>query len=90
MGNVVNLNRFRKRVEREASAKQADANRSRFGRTKAERSAEEKRTSRAQEILDQHRIDHEELPLSRPSLSDRSSSLATRPASAWKRLSGTA
>ncbi|MDE2378969.1 DUF4169 family protein [Bradyrhizobium sp.] len=62
MGKVVNLNRFRKRVEREASAKQADANRARFGQTKAERSAEAKRTARAQEKLDQHRIDREELP----------------------------
>ena len=40
MGNVINLNRFRKRAEREASAKQADANRAKFGRTKAERSAD--------------------------------------------------
>ena len=62
MGNVVNLNRFRKRAEREASAKQADTNRARFGRNKAERSAEEKRTSREEELLDQHRIDREELP----------------------------
>jgi len=62
MGNVVNLNRFRKRAQRDASAKQADANRARFGRSKADRSAEEKRTSRAKEILDQHRIDREELP----------------------------
>ena len=41
MGNVINLNRFRKRAERQATAKQADANRTKFGRTKAERSAEE-------------------------------------------------
>jgi hypothetical protein len=62
MGNIINLNRFRKRAEREASAKQADANRAKFGRTKAERSAEAKRTSRAKEHLDQHRIDREEQP----------------------------
>jgi uncharacterized protein DUF4169 len=62
MGNVINLNRFRKRAEREALTKQADANRAKFGRTKAERSAEEKRTSRAKEHLDQHRIDREEQP----------------------------
>lgn len=62
MGNVINLNRFRKRVEREASAKQADANRAKFGRTKAERSAEEKRADQATELLDQHRIDREEQP----------------------------
>ena len=34
MGDVVNLKRFRKRTEREQSAaKQADANRARFGRS---------------------------------------------------------
>ena len=37
MGDVVNLKRFKKRSEREQSAKQADANRARFGRTKSER-----------------------------------------------------
>ncbi len=35
MGDVVNLKRFKKRAERGASAKQADANRARFGRTKS-------------------------------------------------------
>ena len=34
MADVVNLKRFKKRNEREQSAKQADANRARFGRTK--------------------------------------------------------
>lgn len=62
MGNVINLNRFRKRAEREALAKQADANRAKFGRTKAARSVEEKRADQAKEHLDQHRIDHEEQP----------------------------
>ena len=62
MGNIINLNRFRKRVEREASAKQADANRTKFGRTKAERSAEEKRAAQAKRHLDQHRIEGEEQP----------------------------
>jgi hypothetical protein len=62
MGNVINLKRFRKRTERAASEKQADANRARFGRTKAERTLEKTRTSRAKELLEQHRIDHEEMP----------------------------
>ncbi|MDE5445182.1 DUF4169 family protein [Bradyrhizobium sp. CSA207] len=62
MGNVINLNRFRKRAEREVSAKQADVNRAKFGRTKAERSAEKTRADQAKEHLDQHRIDREEQP----------------------------
>jgi hypothetical protein len=57
MGEVVNLRRLRKRGEREQSAKQAEANRVRFGRSKAERAADERRAQRASELLDQHRID---------------------------------
>jgi hypothetical protein len=60
MGDLVNLKRFRKRVEREQSAKQADANRARFGRSKSERILDDKRTSRANDLLDQHRIDGED------------------------------
>ena len=60
MGDVVNLKRFKKRTEREQSAKQAVANRSRFGRTKSERVLEEQRTKRANDLLDQHRIDGED------------------------------
>ena len=59
MGNLVNLNRFRKRSEREQATKHADANRARFGRSKAERQADERRAQRASELLDQHRIDDE-------------------------------
>jgi len=59
MGKLINLKRIRKRIEREASAKQADANRARFGRSKAERIQEDKRTNRAATLLDQHRIESE-------------------------------
>jgi hypothetical protein len=57
MGELVNLKRFKKRGEREQSANKAEANRARFGRSKAERAADERRAQRANEILDQHRID---------------------------------
>ncbi|MEA2869745.1 MAG: hypothetical protein QOE39_4460 [Bradyrhizobium sp.] len=60
MGDVVNLKRFKKRTEREQAAKQADANRTRFGRTKSERVLDELRASRANDVLDQHRIDGED------------------------------
>jgi hypothetical protein len=60
MGDVVNLKRFKKRAEKAQSAKQADANRARFGRTKSERVLEERRTNRADDLLDQHRIDGED------------------------------
>jgi hypothetical protein len=60
MGDVVNLKRFRKRTERAQSAKQADANRARFGRTKSERVMDEGRTKSASHLLDQHKIDGED------------------------------
>ena len=60
MGDIVNLNRFKKRAERQQSAKQAEANRARFGRTKSERSIDQQRTDRANNLLDQHRIDGED------------------------------
>jgi hypothetical protein len=60
MGDVVNLKRFKKRIERDQSAKQADANRARFGRTKSERVLDKRRANRTDELLDQHRIDGEE------------------------------
>jgi Domain of unknown function (DUF4169) len=57
MGDVVNLKRVKKRNEREQSARQADANRARFGRTKAERAGDEHHNDRASDLLDQHKID---------------------------------
>jgi hypothetical protein len=60
MGDLINLKRFKKRTEREQAATQADANRVRFGRTKAQRALDERRTQRANEVLDQHRTDGED------------------------------
>jgi len=60
MGDVINLKRFRKRAERDQAAKEADANRTRFGRTKSERDVEKRLAKRARDLLDQHRIDGED------------------------------
>ena len=60
MGDLVNLKRFKKRNERTQAAKVADTNRIRFGRTKSERALDEQRASRANDHLDQHRIDGED------------------------------
>jgi Domain of unknown function (DUF4169) len=62
VGNVVNLKRFKKRGERAQSAKQADANRARFGRTKSERARDAERAKRGRDLLDQHRIESEDAP----------------------------
>jgi len=60
MGNLVNLNKFKKRAAREQSERQVAANRARFGRTRSERAIDELRASRAENLLDQHRIDSED------------------------------
>ena len=60
MGDVINLKRFKKRAEKQQSAKQAEVNRTRFGRTKSERLLDQRRTERANDLLDQHRIDGED------------------------------
>jgi hypothetical protein len=60
MGDLVNLKQFKKRASRERSEQEAAANRARFGRTKSERALDEARTSRAGDLLDQHRIDGED------------------------------
>ncbi|CCE11999.1 conserved hypothetical protein [Bradyrhizobium sp. STM 3843] len=60
MGDVINLKRFKKRMERDEAAKTADANRARFGRTKAERATDAQRKMRAEELLDQHLIKGED------------------------------
>ena len=60
MGDVVNLKRFRNRLERQQAAQRAEANRARFGRSKSERRADEKGKERAKGFLDQHRLDGED------------------------------
>ena len=60
MGDVVNLRQFKKRAARDQSEKEAAANRARFGRTKSERLLDKRRTGRAEDLLDQHRIDGED------------------------------
>jgi hypothetical protein len=57
MGNIVNLKRFRKRVERDEAAKESEANRARHGRTKSERILQAAGAQRANDLLEQHRID---------------------------------
>lgn len=60
MADVVNLKRVKKRAAREKDAKLADANRARFGRTKAERARDDQRASRANEQLDQHKLNDQD------------------------------
>jgi hypothetical protein len=57
MGDLINLNKFRKRAEKERSEQHAASNRAKFGRTKSEREREEARSERARDLLDQHQID---------------------------------
>lgn len=57
MGDVVNLNRFRKAKEKAAREAQAAANRTRYGRTKDQRAREKEEATRAAKDLDSKKID---------------------------------
>lgn len=59
MSDIINLKKFRKRVSRENSAKQAEINRVRFGRTKAERTLAKSQNERSESLLNQHHLDGE-------------------------------
>ena len=52
MGDIVNLNRYRKAQARAEKEKQAEENRIRFGRPKAETQARRKEEDRAKRDLD--------------------------------------
>ncbi len=56
-GNVVNLNKFRKKKQRDQKTKQADANRVRHGRTKAQKERELADRERAARLLGGKRLE---------------------------------
>lgn len=55
--NVVNLNRFRKKKQREDKAKRAEINRVRHGRTQAEKDRERMDRERAARLIDGKRLE---------------------------------
>ncbi|HYI69645.1 MAG TPA: DUF4169 family protein [Skermanella sp.] len=57
MGDVVNLNRFRKAKEKAAREAQAAANRTRHGRTKDQRTREKDEAARIAKELEGKKID---------------------------------
>lgn len=57
MGDVINLNRFRKARDKAARAGEADANRRKFGRTKAEKTVEEQDAAQRKALLDGAKLD---------------------------------
>ena len=59
MGDVVNLNQYRKKRERAERAQKRAANRARSGRTKAEKQVSQAEGTRGDAVLDGKRLDHE-------------------------------
>jgi hypothetical protein len=57
IADIINLNRARKAKARVDKAAQADANRARFGRTKAEKAADDAEAARLKRDLDGARRD---------------------------------
>lgn len=60
MSEPINLNRFRKSRDKADKIKQAEENRVRFGRTKADRELEKARASKAGKHLDGHLLNDDE------------------------------
>jgi hypothetical protein len=59
MGEIVNLRRARKALERRKDEARAEENRVRFGLSKAERQLSEKIKTQAERRLESHRLDGE-------------------------------
>jgi hypothetical protein len=57
MADIVNLNQYRKKRDRQTAAKEAAENRVRFGRTKAERSKGRREADKAAKDLDDKRLE---------------------------------
>ena len=59
MADIVNLRRARKDKARQQRASEADANRRRFGRTKAEKAADKDAEERARRDIDGKKIERD-------------------------------
>ena len=57
MGDVVNLNQYRKQRSRAVSQKRASENRVRFGRTRSEKELARARADKAARDLEQKKLD---------------------------------
>jgi hypothetical protein len=57
MAEIINLRRARKDKQRRDKASEADDNRRRFGRTRAEKAADEAAAARSRRTLDGKRLD---------------------------------
>jgi hypothetical protein len=57
MADIVNLNQYRKKRDRQAAAKEAAENRVRYGRTKAERAKGRRESEKATKDLEDKRLE---------------------------------
>ena len=62
MGDLVNLNKFRKAKQRRAEEVQAGINREKFGRTKAETKSDRQTRDKADKLLDGAKIPDDDKP----------------------------
>ena len=60
MGEVVNLKRHKKRIARDRAAKDAQENRARHGRTRAQRQHDQEQDRMLNSVLDHHRLGEDE------------------------------
>ena len=60
MGDLVNLNKFRKAKQRRTEEAQAGINREKFGRTKAQTKRDQKSREESEKLLDGAKVDEED------------------------------
>lgn len=62
MGDIVNLNKFRKKKNRSSSEKQAKENRVAFGRTGSQKKADADKENKHQTSIDNRKLSKKKLP----------------------------
>lgn len=60
VGNVINLNKQRKLRRRTAKERQSQENRAKFGRTKAEKASDDRRSRENEHVVEIHRLDDDD------------------------------
>jgi hypothetical protein len=66
MADIVNLNKARKDKARRERDSEADANRRRFGRTRAQKQADRDVETRARKTIDDRRLEPGDTPADKP------------------------
>ncbi len=79
MGDIINLNQYRKKRERDHKGRQAIANRAKYGRVKAERQSSIQQREKEENELDQKKCELVPLSFAKPNRAHTEADDDTRP-----------